>query len=179
MGTALSTTFTMTVNSTYGEGTTPAAPAGGSALGSVSSDAYNTQASKTFNFGTGTDNARIHFHGTWLVPNGGQTVFDLFGTLLDVFGDTINGAELKAVYIKNNSTTPDDRVDLFGDVAAGGIPCLVTLAVGDALRLGPGGAVMITNPIDGYAIGTGATDTLEISNTTGNDISCDVCFIIE
>jgi len=179
MGTALNTTFTMTINSTYSDNTTPAAPAGGSALGSVPSDTINPQAATQFTFGTGTNKAQIHFHGTWLVPNGGQTTFDLFGVLADVFGDQIDGAELKGIYIKNNNVVAGDRVDLFGNAAAGGLATLVCLALGDALRLGPGGAVMITNPIDGYAIATGATDTLEIDNTTGNDISCDVFFLIE
>ena len=179
MGTGLTGSMSVAVNSQYLDAALPVAPANATLLNSVPSDSYSASMSQQWAFGTGAGNARVHFHGTWTVPNGGQTIFDLFGTLLDDFGDVINGAELKGVTIHNLSTTPGDVINAFGDVAAGGTPCMVTLAIGDAQTIGPNGWVALCNPIDGYAIATGVTDTVELSNPGGNNIDCKVYFIIE
>ncbi len=177
--TSIDTTIQQSVISSATTTAVPPAPAGATGLGAIPMDQYQNAAQSTFSFGNGTNRAEGHFHGTWNVGAAAQVVFDMTGTLLDVNGGTIAATEVKAIFIKNNNLVAGDSLNLFGDVAAVAQPVAVTLAVGDAVTLGPGGAITITNPIDGYAVAGGANDRIEVSNAGGNTVSFDIFVLYE
>ena len=179
MGTDINSLITAAISSTFKNTAVPAAPAGATALESIVSDPYNEQQSKTFTFGTGTDKAKGHFHGKFTVNAGAQTVFDMAGALTDVFGTAIAATEVKAILIVNLNAVVGDKLEVFGDAAGGGNSMPIVKAAGDALVIGPGGFLLLSNPIDGYAVGAGATDDIEISNPGGNNIDFEIWILYE
>jgi len=178
MATGITVSVGASITSTMNNTTSPAAPAGANALDSNPADAYSDSITASLTFGAGTDKAHGHFHGVYDVAAAAQIIFDMTGAMTDVFGTAIAATEVKAIYIKNNNTVAGDALQLFGDVAAVGHQVPITLANGDALILGPK-SICLSNPIDGYAVGAGATDRIEVANAGGNSVEFEIFIAYE
>jgi len=88
-----------------------------------------------------------------LVANTPQN-FDLYGSLVDMYGDTLSFALIAGLFIKNKSTTSGEDLEISGNFVTGS---LLADWVDDAVKLlvEPGGLFLRTSPTDGYAV----TDT--------------------
>ena len=179
MATGITVSVGASITSTMNNTTSPAAPAGANALDSNPADAYSDSITASLTFGAGTDKAHGHFHGVYDVAAAAQIIFDMTGAMTDVFGTAIAATEVKAIYIKNNNTVAGDALQLFGDVAAVWQQVPITLANGDALILGPKSFICLSNPIDGYAVGAGATDRIEVANAGGNSVEFEIFIAYE
>jgi len=179
MATGYTAQVSVSIASTMTKDTIPAVPGAGTELNSVSNDSYSESYSKAFAFGVGSGNAKGTFHGTWSCAAGSQVVFDLTATMSDALGDAISATEVKAVYIRNVSTTTGDLLEVLGDAAAVGQQVPFMLAATDAVQLGPGGAILIVSPIDGWAVAAGATDRIEVDNNQAGAIEFEIVIIYE
>jgi len=159
--------------------TIPTVPGAGTALESTTTDSYSESYSQAFAYGVGGGNAKGTFHGQWSCAAGAQVVFDMAGVTLDPFGDTITATEIKAVYIRNISSTVGDMLEVLGDAAGVGQQVPIMLAATDAVQLGPSGAILITSPVDGWAVGAGATDRIEVDNNQAGAIEFEIAIIYE
>jgi len=180
MATAIDASIVVSIASTMSKNTVPPLPAGATALDSTSRDVYAQPAvtGTSYAFGVGPNLAKGHFHGQWPCANAAQVVFDMNAVLDDVFGDQIVATEVKAIYIHNLSTTVGDLLEVLGDVAAGP-EMRFTLAAADAVNLHPDGILVLTSPIDGFAVGAGANDTIEIDNNQAAPISFEIYVLYE
>ena len=178
MATNIDASIAVSVSSTMTKTTVPPLPAGATALNSTSRDAYGFDESSAYTFGVGAAKAKGHLHGKWTCAAASQVVFDMNAVLDDVFGDQIVATEIKALYLHNLSTTPGDLLEVLGDVAIGP-EIRFTLAAADAINLHPNGVLVLTSPIDGYAVGAGANDTIEIDNNQAGGISFEIYVLFE
>ncbi len=172
------TSIAVSIASTMRKTTAPTAPAGATALDSTSADTYSKSASSSYTFGVGSGNAKGHWHGQWTCGAAAQVVFDMNAVLDDVFGDQIVATEIKAIYLHNISTTSGQLLEVLGDVAVGP-EIRFTLAAADAVNLHPDGILLLTSPVDGFPVGAGANDTIEIDNNQGVGIDFEIYVLYE
>lgn len=99
-------------------------------------------------------------------------VLDLYGAVTDLYGNTLNFALIKAIYVKNKATTTAYDLHLSGTIFTGS---LLTGWVDDAAKLiiEPGGVFYLTSPTDGYAVTAGTKDSL-IFDPGANTFDVDV-----
>jgi len=184
MATDISTVIGVAITSVSTKTTLPAAPAGSTSRESTSTDIYTETASdnsSTYTYGAGPNLAKGHFHGTWSCAAGAQVVFDMnaLAGMFDAFGDLITATEIKAIVLHNLSTTPGELLEVLGDAAAVGQPVMFTLVITDAVNLHPDGVLLLTSPIDGYAVGAGANDRIEVDNNQAGAISFEIFVLYE
>lgn len=106
--------------------------------------------------------ADIAWHDERSLASGASETLDLYGTLTDAFGATVNMLGVRALFVQNTGTTtitiagdPSAPASLFFQVATSGI----TL---------PASATMMINvPITGMAVTSGTADLLKITNSSG------------
>lgn len=93
------------------------------------------------------------------------TDIDLAGTLVDAFGNAVTFAEIVAIFLKNNSATPGQNVQVGGDAAA-----LVgwVANANDIVQVMPGGCMSVVNPNDpAYAVTGTTADILQLAAAAG------------
>lgn len=95
---------------------------------------------------------------------------DLRGSLLTPLGATAAFVEITTLFIKNKATTDGYYVSM----GAGSNP-ITTLwgASGDIIKIGPGGFLLLHNPITGYGTTAGTADILNL-DPGANTISVDL-----
>lgn len=122
--------------------------------------------------GTGASQSDVVFSGSASIST--ATALDVRGSLNSVLtGDAANFVELTALVLKNNSSTAGQYVT----VGAGSNPVSsLWAASGDAAIVGPGGLLVLTSPIDGYATSAGTADTITLTPATGT-ISVDYILV--
>jgi len=100
-----------------------------------------------------------------LTPSATTTI-DLAGGITDLYGDTVTFAAIKAIIIKNTTTTDADGTDPLVRIgaAAGTVWNPVFQATSDTVDLPPYGAIMLTAPIDGWPVSDGTSDYLKLAN---------------
>ena len=140
---------------------------------STPTESLNLSESTTYSFGLGDNKAEVIYRARLTVT--GTTTLDLYGTLTDIFGDTVNIEILRAIYVHNRSTTSGDNIR----VGPAGSNAMITPFV-DAngrVSVGPGGTFVLDCPKDGYAAAVNA-DTLQIvySGVSGS-IDVDVALL--
>lgn len=96
----------------------------------------------------------------------GATDIDLRSSLTSVLdGSVVSFPLVVAVFIKNHSTTTGQYIT----VGAATTPWITWLgASGDAVRVGPGGILILTSPVDGYATTNATADILTLTPATGS-----------
>lgn len=184
MATDITAVIGVNIRSTLEKTAVMAAPGGGTTRESTSRDVYiEEQADPTYSFGVGPSLAKGHFHGRWNVAAAAQVTFDLNGVagapMTDTFGDRIDATEIKVIYLHNRSTTTGDTLEVLGDQAAGINEIRFMLVAADAVNLGPNGVLLLTSPVDGFAVVGAATDVIEIDNNAGNTIEFEVYILYE
>lgn len=88
---------------------------------------------------------------------------DLYGGLVDAFGNTLNLAKVKELWLRNTSIVATEQLLISGNFLTG---ALLSGWVDDAVKLilGPGGQLRWTNPIDGYTVTQTTQDILTIDS---------------
>ena len=88
---------------------------------------------------------------------------DLVSLVSGLTGSTLTYAEVTAIVLVNESQTPGESVT----VGAGSNPVSsIWGAAGDAVVVGPGGVLVLTSPVDGYAVTASTADILRVSTTS-------------
>lgn len=85
---------------------------------------------------------------------------DLAGVLLDAFGSALTFIEVTGLYIENTNTTPGAVLTVGGAAASGFISPFG--AATDKIKVGPGGVLLLSSPVDGYAVTAGTFDKLKV-----------------
>ncbi|KKN19682.1 hypothetical protein LCGC14_0943260 [marine sediment metagenome] len=85
---------------------------------------------------------------------------DLFGSLTDIYGNTISLVTLRALLIVNKSTTATDVLTVSGNFIA----TVLLSGTTPTLKLGPGGILYVTNDTDGYVVTATTADVITIDS---------------
>lgn len=145
----------------------------GIAVGAVSSQLiHQVVFAGDYANGTAASQNDVVFSGSASIST--ATALDVRGSLSSVLtGDAANFVELTALVLKNNSSTAGQYVSV-----GGGSNPVTSLwdASGDAARVGPGGLLVLTSPIDGFATTAGTADTITLTPATGT-ISVDYLLV--
>lgn len=123
----------------------------------------------TWEPGTGSSQVDRVFSDTRSAAAAVDTL-DLAGVLTDAFGATLTFAKVTGIIIKNKETATGKKLTLGGNAN----PFLPIFGdATDKLIVGPGGVLVLTGPVDGYAVTAGTGDKLDIdpgANTVAYDI---------
>lgn len=117
---------------------------------------------KPFTDGTGTDQVGTAFYDASRSLATTSEDLDLAGTLTDFQGATIAMNNVKVYVMENLDTDTGDYLLL----KQGSSNPVTTILAGTSptLRCGPGGLILLVNPIDGYAVSAGSADTLAVES---------------
>lgn len=125
--------------------------------------------------GAGVNAANLLYQDSVTLAAGDETLIDLTA-LTDAFGNAINFARVKLIYLRNKSATAGDNLQLGGTVSNG----LSTLFVGmnAGQLIGPDGTAVLVNPsAAGWAVTAATADILRIGNPGANAIAYDIVLI--
>ena len=132
-------------------------------IGIVTRDKNTNNFSSAFTSGTGANQVNWTWRDRRTVTAGSPNDdIDLYGSLVDVFGQTINAVTIKELLIVNRSVTTGDNLDIGG---AGSNP-IVSMFSGSAtavVTVGAGGAISLSSPVSGFAVASGSADVLRIA----------------
>lgn len=112
--------------------------------------------------GTGASQASILYAATSTIAASGTAVLDLYGSLTDVFGNTINTAKIKGIKITLNTDSAAASI-----LVGGGTAPVASLwgTAGDQLRIRNGYSfVLYGQDAGGYAVTATTADKLTITN---------------
>lgn len=126
---------------------------------------------QAFATGTGDDQADQMFHDIRTLGDAATEDLDLYGGLTNAFGVTLNFLKIKAMIIRNLSTTQTISV---GGAAATQFSNWVA-NVSDIVVLPPESWLCLVNPA-GYAV-TSALDLLKIANSAGASANYEIILI--
>ena len=85
---------------------------------------------------------------------------DLAGSLTDAFGSTVTFVKVRTILIHNTSTTTTEVLAIGGAAGTQFVNWVANSS--DIVNIGPDGIFLLHSPIDGYAVGAGASDFLKI-----------------
>lgn len=102
---------------------------------------------------------------------------DLYGTLTDAFGATINPKVIKTLLIYNRVTTAGEDL-LVGAAGSNQFATIFNGGTSSVARVDPGGCVLWHSPRVGYAVTSSTADILRVQHSgSAGDISYDI-FVI-
>lgn len=127
--------------------------------------------------GTVADSANMIWTDTRTINASSSEDLDLYGSLVNAFGDTVNFTALKGIFIFANSANTNNLV-IGGDGSA------FVNWVGDAsdtLVVKPGGMLSVYDPsAGGYGVTNTSADILQIANSAGGtSVEYDIILIGE
>lgn len=122
-------------------------------------DTLNELFTQTFENGTGTGQANKMWSDTRTLADNTSESLDLAGSLTDSFGAAITFAKIKAIIIRNKSTTQALAV---GGAASNQFINWVANS-SDIINIPAGGMFMLTAPA-GFAVTASTGDLLKIAN---------------
>lgn len=140
---------------------------------STTRDVIAYSAQKSLGIGSGTTAlADVIYSANITLTDTGTSALDLYGTLADKFGNTVNMARAKIVYIENTSGSMTVTI---GSTTAGiNLPLFGT---DDTLAIKPYGIMAIVNPLAGVTVTDATADTIWIENSAGDTATIKV-FIV-
>lgn len=89
--------------------------------------------------------------------------------LVNAWGDTIQFAKVKAIFVRNLTTTSTFILQVGGSAANALVNWVV--AATDAVNIGAGGLMLITAPIDGWGVTDETADLLTIKNPNAAEVT--------
>ena len=111
-----------------------------------------------FTNGSGANKIEAVVYDTGSIAASGSADVDLAGALKDPAGDAVTLTKVKGFIVKNTSTTGDG-------ITVGGTFASWLAAGGDAVKVMPGGSIVVSNPTaDGYAVTAGSADVMTLTN---------------
>jgi len=93
--------------------------------------------------------------------NPAGVIYDIFGGLTDVYGNTLSMKHIKGLLIHNTSIVSGEYIDVFGSGA--GLTCLYMTGDTDEVRVFPGGILFMWSP------GAGATADCPVASAGSGD----------
>lgn len=115
-----------------------------------------------FAAGTGADQVDVIFHDKRTLAGGADETLDLIGGgLVNPLGGVVAFAKIRAIVIKNTSTTKTFTV---GNAAA---PVLLFGTAAHTVNIPPDGVLVLTNPDTGWPVTGGSADGIKIANDAG------------
>ena len=132
--------------------------------------------------GTGDNQANEMWHDRrWVTAGSPTDDIDLRGVLTNAFGQTVNFTKIKTIVIENlgvptdgrggDEFTPTAGEDLL--IGGEGVNPFDDWANADndaKIRLGSGGLLVLTNPLDGWDVTASTADLLRVANGGTTDI---------
>lgn len=110
--------------------------------------------------GTSSNQADLLYEGSGTVDSTGSAL-DLAGSLTDPLGSTLTFVEVVAILIVNTETATTRNL-LIGGAAANAFATPFADS-SDKLSLGSGGILLLTSPVDGWAVTAGTGDQLKLA----------------
>lgn len=125
--------------------------------------------SKQFANGTGANQADRVIVKNGTIAGGGNTTFDLAGSLTDFFGNVITLVRVKVLYFELTTGTTASDVSLGGDAN----PWATWLgAVTDKVKVRNGGSLCLVAPdAAAYTVTAGTGDILKVTNNDGANVA--------
>lgn len=118
-----------------------------------------------FTNGAGANQAQYLFHDRRTLTASGSEDLDMAGSLVDIYGNTLTFATIKAMLFYIPSTAGGDLT--VTAKATNGFATWVG-AAGDAVKIKPGGLLLLLAPgADGYAVTAGTGDLITVTNGDG------------
>jgi len=127
-------------------------------------DSVSTDWTKSFTNGTGNDEANLVWHDTRSLAATSEDL-DLNAALTSTLvggAVTVKFTNIKALYIRNNSTTTTEILAVGG--AAGNQFINWVANTSDIVNIGPSGILALINPLDGYDVTAATGDLLKIDS---------------
>lgn len=144
-------------------------------------DPVNFTTKTRYTTGTGANKANQHWHDDRSLSSGANDDLDLAGGLTDIFGTTVTFTIVKAIYIKNKSTT--DALRVGGGGANEWVGATTPfLATGDKLVIPPSGELLLQCPTAaGWPVTAGSADVLRLTHpgTTSAALTYDIFILGE
>lgn len=139
-----------------------------SALGVGSqTDVVSASQSTAWTNGTGSGAVQLVYHATGTIGTSSNLDLDLYGTLLDKLGNTLNFSKVKAILIRNKGTTGGP--DLHVTNGTNGFDTWL-MATGDGVKVRCGGCMYLEAPLDetdAYGVTDATGDELRLTNPSG------------
>jgi len=154
MATSLTAKATLKLSSTYTNPLDLSTPV----------DSFLADWSKSFTNGTGTDQANLVWHDTRTLAGTSEDL-DLNASLTSTLvpgAVTVKFTNIKILAIRNNSTTTTEILAVGGAAGTQFVNWVANSS--DIVNIGPSGMLILISPIDGYAVGAGASDLLKINS---------------
>lgn len=124
--------------------------------------------------GTSSGQADLLFADQRTIAASGSENLDLTGSLTDAFGTTLTFAAIKLLYVYAAATNTNN-VNVSSD-GTNGVPMF--LALGDGVKVVPGGMQFWTAPGAGIAVTASTGDLLTFANSSsGTSVTYDVVII--
>jgi hypothetical protein len=144
-------------------------------------DRRNVLYQKTILNGQGANQAQAMFVDRRTLSAGSLVdAIDLAGGLADAFGNTITFTDVRGLWIRNlgsndgdGTFTPATGEDIVIGAGTNSWDTLFGGVANGKLTITPNGLFLWTSPIDGVAIGAGATDVLEVVYAGAADVVFD------
>lgn len=111
--------------------------------------------------GAGADQANQQWHDEGTIVASGTSILDMAGTLTNAFGATVTLARVKALVLVNTGTV---AISVAPSASLG----MATMFTGD-VYVRPGGFLVLAGfDATGYAVASGVTDRITITNLSGS-----------
>jgi len=130
----------------------------------------------TLSNGTGANKAQVVFHDRRSLLTTATEELDLAGTLVNAFG-VVTFTKIKEIVIKVNTVTAGYRL-LVGGAASNAFETFVG-AAGDIIKIGAGGILALSSPVDGYVVTANTADLLKIDNPSGGTVEYEIWIVGE
>lgn len=118
----------------------------------------------TLTSGTGANQADLVFADSRTLAASANETLDLYGSLKDPFGSTLNFARIKAILIEARAANTNNVV--IGNAVAN--PFLGPLGgTTPTVTLPPGGVLLLVAPASGWTVADATNDSLKIANSGG------------
>lgn len=128
-------------------------------LTSSNPDGTSYSATPQFNISDLPSDASIVFHNKYTIAGGANQSLDLYGTLVDGFGNTVNFAKIYAIAVSNRNTNTGNNIE----VGNSNFSAWLGTAT-DKVKVGPKGSLVLSSPVDGYTVTNTTGDTFKINN---------------
>lgn len=107
----------------------------------------------------------------------GTDDLDLAGSLTNFFGETITFATIRVLVIFNRAIVAGDDIDI-GGAAANPITSILDGSGTAKMTVRASGLLVLTAPMDGYAVAGGSADTLRVTHAGSSEaITYDIVVI--
>lgn len=123
--------------------------------------------------GVGSGQADKVFHDQRSLTTGANENLDLAGVLTDAFGQTMTFAKVKAILIRAADANTTELT--FKSDGTNGVPMFA--ALGDGIKIPPGGTFLWTAPQGGIVVTAATGDLVNMANAAGATAVYDIVVV--